>query len=89
MRQRIQTVQQTKATKFNIVLLQYQLKTWLRKKDSNPHKQSQSLLCYRYTIPQSLYKHYTKPHYLCQLLNNIFKIKFQKIEYPGHRLNKN
>ena len=26
---------------------------WLRKKDSNPHKQSQSLPCYLYTIPQS------------------------------------
>ena len=24
---------------------------WLRKKDSNPHKQSQSLPCYHYTIP--------------------------------------
>ena len=27
---------------------------WLRKKDSNPHKQSQSLPCYHYTIPQYL-----------------------------------
>ena len=27
---------------------------WLRKKDSNPHIQSQSLLCYLYTIPQHL-----------------------------------
>ena len=27
---------------------------WLRKKDSNPHIQSQSLLCYLYTIPQYL-----------------------------------
>ena len=26
---------------------------WLRKKDSNPHKQSQSLSCYLYTIPQN------------------------------------
>ena len=25
---------------------------WLGKKDSNPHKQSQSLSCYPYTIPQ-------------------------------------
>ena len=24
---------------------------WQREKDSNPHKQSQSLLCYLYTIP--------------------------------------
>ena len=30
---------------------------WLRKKDSNPHIQSQSLLCYLYTIPQ--YMHMT------------------------------
>ena len=37
---------------------------WLRKKDSNPHIQSQSLLCYLYTIPQYLLSnskiHYTK-----------------------------
>ena len=26
---------------------------WQREKDSNPHKQSQSLLCYLYTIPLS------------------------------------
>ena len=25
---------------------------WLRNRDSNPNKQSQSLSCYRYTIPQ-------------------------------------
>ncbi len=25
--------------------------TWQRKRDSNPYKQSQSLSCYRYTIP--------------------------------------
>ena len=24
---------------------------WLREEDSNPHKQSQSLSCYLYTIP--------------------------------------
>ena len=27
---------------------------WLRNRDSNPNKQSQSLSCYRYTIPQRL-----------------------------------
>ena len=27
-------------------------KFWLRTRDSNPNKQSQSLSCYRYTIPQ-------------------------------------
>ena len=27
---------------------------WLRNRDSNPNKQSQSLPCYRYTIPQCL-----------------------------------
>ena len=26
---------------------------WLRNRDSNPNKQSQSLSCYRYTIPQN------------------------------------
>ena len=26
---------------------------WQREKDSNPHKQSQSLSCYPYTIPLS------------------------------------
>ena len=26
-------------------------KAWQRMKDSNPHKQSQSLVCYRYTNP--------------------------------------
>ena len=25
---------------------------WLGNRDSNPNRQSQSLLCYRYTIPQ-------------------------------------
>ena len=28
--------------------------TWQREKDSNPHIQSQSLLCYPYTIPLHL-----------------------------------
>ena len=28
---------------------------WLRNRDSNPNKQSQSLSCYRYTIPQCRY----------------------------------
>ena len=28
---------------------------WLRNRDSNPNKQSQSLSCYRYTIPQYLF----------------------------------
>ena len=28
---------------------------WLGKKDLNPHKQSQSLSCCRYTIPQSIF----------------------------------
>ncbi len=29
--------------------------TWLPKKDSNPHKQSQSLSCYLYTIRQNAF----------------------------------
>ena len=31
--------------------LQFQGFLWQREKDSNPHKQSQSLSCYPYTIP--------------------------------------
>ena len=40
----------------NVALYQAEphLEKWLRKKDSNPHVQSQSLLCYLYTIPQYL-----------------------------------
>ena len=33
---------------------QFQGLLWQREKDSNPHIQSQSLLCYPYTIPLSL-----------------------------------
>ena len=32
---------------------------WQREKDSNPHKQSQSLLCYLYTIPLRNIAYYT------------------------------
>ena len=45
---------------------------WQREKDSNPHIQSQSLLCYPYTIPlyfACLLKgkgYYTKPRGVCQ-----------------------
>ena len=31
--------------------LRFSPKAWQRMKDSNPHKQSQSLVCYRYTNP--------------------------------------
>ena len=31
--------------------LRFQTSQWQREKDSNPHIQSQSLLCYPYTIP--------------------------------------
>ena len=31
---------------------------WLGNRDSNPNKQSQSLSCYRYTIPQNLQHDY-------------------------------
>ena len=55
---------------------------WLRKKDLNPHKQSQSLSCYHYTIPQySVWFAYTALKVLynsitagafCQVVKNIF-----------------
>ena len=32
-------------------LLRFKAFSWQREKDSNPHKQSQSLSCYPYTIP--------------------------------------
>lgn len=31
---------------------------WLGNRDSNPNKQSQSLSCYRYTIPQNIEQYY-------------------------------
>ena len=34
------------------------LPDWLGNRDSNPNKQSQSLSCYRYTIPQDLQQCY-------------------------------
>ena len=49
---------------------------WQREKDSNPHKQSQSLLCYPYTIPLCDFQHcyYNKVFLFCQLFF-IFFIK--------------
>lgn len=45
---------------------------WQRVKDSNPHIQSQSLLCYPYTIPQYLL-------IFCRCLNsNIYYNRFHK-----------
>ena len=47
---------------------------WLRNRDSNPNKQSQSLSCYRYTIPQNLLhlvcnvNYYTVNLWICQYL---------------------
>ena len=52
---------------------------WLRNRDSNPNKQSQSLPCCRYTIPQysfcaiSLRANYSNTDYFkCQEFFNIF-----------------
>ena len=44
------------------------LVVWLGNKDSNPDIQSQSLLCYRYTIPQCLLcdTHYSTEKNACQ-----------------------
>ena len=62
---------------------------WLRNRDSNPNKQSQSLSCYRYTIPQYLlcfsqqYPFYHKI-IICQyLFENLYHIfpTFNKINY--------
>ena len=62
---------------------------WLRKKDLNPHKQSQSLPCCHYTIPQySVFRaprlrlyHYNRQVSSCQLLFrkflNFFAIIFR------------
>ena len=43
---------------------------WLRNRDSNPNKQSQSLSCYRYTIPQNLL------HLVCNVNNYSSKCLF-------------
>ena len=58
---------------------------WLRKKDSNPHKQSQSLSCYLYTIPHHkahvlLYQYYNK----CQVLLYVFPKYFMILMVSKH-----
>ncbi len=55
---------------------------WQREKDSNPHKQSQSLSCYPYTIPlyRARYRrrriYYTKTipfvKFFCKIICRIF-----------------
>ena len=46
---------------------------WLRNRDSNPNKQSQSLSCYRYTIPQNLL------HLVCNV--NYYTLKLLICQY--------
>ena len=46
---------------------------WLRNRDSNPNKQSQSLSCYRYTIPQNLL------HLVCNVI--YYTLKFLICQY--------
>ena len=51
------------------------LSVWQRNRDSNPNKQSQSLSCYRYTIPLKNVPYYTHSYIVCQhFLRNFFKI---------------
>ena len=50
---------------------------WLGNRDSNPNKQSQSLSCYRYTIPQNreqdlLYHRFSKSQALICFFQNFF-----------------
>ena len=54
---------------------------WLRNQDLNPDEQSQSLLCYHYTIPHRLNgDNYSKENGVCQ---GIFKIFFKKEKTGG------
>ena len=59
--------------------------SWQRNRDSNPNIQSQSLLCYRYTIPLKLYSFiertifYHKKILLSIPFDNIFRILMKKI----------
>ena len=59
--------------------------SWQRNRDSNPNIQSQSLLCYRYTIPLKLCSFiertifYHKKILLSIPFDNIFRILMQKI----------
>ena len=65
-------------------------KTWLRKKDLNPHKQSQSLPCCHYTIPQYLITillnayYYSRIMIVCQYILEIF-FDFLLIKIPECR----
>ena len=42
------------AQKIRLRISQSYFQLWLRNRDLNPNKQSQSLSCYRYTIPQDV-----------------------------------
>ena len=50
--------------------------SWLGNRDSNPNKQSQSLSCYRYTIPQ-----YSANEVLFRLTTRLLYIFFVKSQY--------
>ncbi len=51
------------------VCISFVNETWQRMKDSNPHKQSQSLVCY----------HYTNPLYICLSQKLLFIIPERRI----------
>lgn len=63
---------------------------WQREKDSNPHKQSQSLSCYPYTIPLFGYAHkrmdyYTKAGGFVKRKTEIFQKNLQTCCYNGRK----
>ena len=55
---------------------------WQRMKDSNPHKQSQSLVCYHYTNPLYMHSQVTVGYYIRL---SVFVNPFCKVFYPDEQ----
>ena len=53
--------------------------TWQREKDSNPHKQSQSLSCYPYTIPLYRLREQMILYLIFRICQAKFSIFFRRI----------
>ncbi len=58
---------------------------WQRMKDSNPHKQSQSLVCYHYTNPLSMELWLTRTNAIIPerpILSSVFSPKSENFSSP-------